>query len=143
MPCTLPYVEDLLRRHVRDAVFGQTINGADARTMERMRYAVAQVLVDLLADLNRKREIDDAYSVEVEPCVGPLAERSIPRDAKPGDRIGKTGLVVSSDGNGRGVVFDPMADAADPSKVMVRVNLRLPVKVDQIVIEFEATDTAY
>lgn len=133
-------VEEEIRRMAKDTIFN-LIDPASPKSLEAARYAIAQRLLDAMHGLKKTHAIDD-YSVEVEAPPGPLAERRIPKERKPGDRWGRRGLVISSDGAGKGVVLDPDC-VADPSALQVRVSMRLPYAIDSIVIEFQAVDTAY
>lgn len=134
-------VYDEFKRLARDTIFN-LIDHKDPKNLERAKHAVTSTLRDAMCRMKRDDLISD-FEVEVTDAPGPLAERSIPKTALPGDKFGKTGIVVSSDGQGRGVVLDPSEPAADPTTLHVKVSLRQPWAVESIVVEFQAVDTAY
>ena len=132
---------DHIKKLAKDAVFN-LIEPKDPKNLERARHAVTSVLSDSLCRMKRDDLISD-FQVEVTDSPGPLAERNIPKNAVPGDRFGQTGIVVSSDGQGKGVVLDPLAPAPDPTTMHVKVSVRQPWAIESIVVEFQAVDTAY
>lgn len=132
---------DHVKKLAKDAVFN-LIDPKDPQMLARARAQVTHVLSDALHRMKRDDLISD-FEVEVTDSPGPLADRNIPKDALPGDMFGRSGIVVSSDGKGRGVVLDPLAPAPDPTTMHVRVSLRQPWAIDSIVVEFQAVDTAY
>lgn len=80
----------------------------------------------------------EAFNVGVyvdEPVT--FHECQIPLGLKPGDRYGSTGLVVSSDGEGRGIVLDEKPVGLQPGQVLVKVCLQPRRMLD--VVTFDVT----
>ena len=134
-------IRDQIARLARDTIFN-LIDPKDPKSNAIARESVKWTLTEAMGRLKQKELIND-YCVEVTNSQGPLAECDIPKDACPGDRVGRSGIVVSSDGNGKGVVLDPLAPAPDPTTLRVRVTLRVPYTFESIVIECRLVDTTY
>lgn len=120
------------------------IMGTDS-TAEREKIR-AHLVYNISSVLHAWRDAQRVRNFQVNVDVGDavrLGERDIPLDAKPGDRFGASGFVVSSDGKGRGVVFDPHAPDLAPGQVRVQVGVQPVAAVEYINIDFHVADTAY
>lgn len=130
-------IREHLARVARDAAF------APAPDAEHMR---ANVIIATHAAIKRMYDqgwLSSCRAIDIE--VGEpvkLGERAIPEGAVPGDRFHKTGIIVSSDGNGHGVVFDPHAVELDPGQVRVSVEVELFRSLEYVVVDFKVADTA-
>lgn len=133
---------DHIKKLAKDTVFN-LLDPKDPQQLARARAQVTHVLSDALLHRMKRDDLISNFEVEVTESPGPLAERNIPKEALPGDKFGRSGIVVSSDGQGRGVVLDPLAPAPDPTTMHVKVSVRQPWAIDSIVVEFQAVDTAY
>lgn len=135
---------DNVKKVARDAAFNMIPpKQVDAATREKMR---AHLVYNISAALHAWRDARRLQEFKVQVDIGEairLGERDIPFDAKPGDRFGSSGFVVSSDGKGRGVVFDPHAPELSPGQIRVRVDLQPVAAVEYIAIDFSVADTAY
>lgn len=74
---------------------------------------------DFFVDVN---DIDASY----------VSERAVPHDARPGDMLGSSGIIVSSDGGGNGVVLDANA----PPGVGVKVKVLPLASVEYVRVHF-------
>lgn len=136
-------VADHLKKVARDTVFNHISTKDSKRDAERVRAALVHTLSNVLHNMKQCSELQDFHvQVDVGDAIR-LGERDIPKDAKPGDAYGATGIVVSSDGDGHGVVFDPHAPDLDPGQVHVKVDIRQFMPVEYLSIQFTVADTAY
>lgn len=136
-------IREHIQRVARDTVFNYIGTKDPKRDAERLRAAVVHAVHMALKPMQDQNRLSN-YRVDVDAGEAVrLGERDIPKDAVPGDRFGETGIIVSSDGSGRGVVFDPHAVDLDPGQVRVRVDLQIFRPLDYVVIDFKVADTAY
>lgn len=136
-------LSDSIKKVARDAAFNMILGTDPKRDRERLRAHLVYNISSVLHLWKDRNELQD-FKVQVD--VGEairLGEREIPGDAKPGDRFGATGIVISSDGKGKGVVFDPHAPDLAPGQIRVRVDLRPVASIEYIAIDFNVEDTAY
>ena len=136
-------LNDAVKKVARDAAFNLILGSDPKRDRERMR---AHLVYNISSVLHQWKDSHKVQDFKVQVDVGEavrLGERDIPGDAKPGDRFGSTGIVISSDGQGRGVVFDPHAPELAPGQIRVRVDLRPIAAIEYIAIDFNVEDTAY
>lgn len=135
---------DSVKRIARDAAFNLILpHKVDNASREKIR---AHLVYNISSTLHAWRDSGKLNNFKIQVDVGEpvrLGERDIPVDAKPGDRFGATGIVVSSDGQGRGVVFDPHAPDLEHGQIRVRVDLQPVAAIDYIAIDFNVADTAY
>ena len=67
-----------------------------------------------------------------------ISEQHTSGSVLPGTLIGRTGIVIASDGNGNYTVFDPTAND-DPTVVIETVTLQLQSPIDYITIELDVS----
>lgn len=132
-----------LEQAIRSAVTNIVTTTDPRRNQERVRATLVHSVHSILHAAQDSGNLSN-FSVTVDPIDAVrLGDRNIPIDALPGDRIGSSGIVVSSDGNGRGIVLDPLAPESEPDHVRLCVSLKPACHVDSIVLNFEVSDIAH
>ena len=103
-------LEKIVRNVATDAVYGN-LHKADPSSFNRTSWIVKYALCDRMMKLTSTCPDIKGYSVSVNhPNTGEISERNIPPGALPGDAWeGGRGIVLSSDGDGRGVVLAPLS----------------------------------
>lgn len=138
-------LEKIIKNVATDAVFGN-LRKADPSSFNRTSWIVKYALCNQMMLLTRIYPDIKGYSVNVNhPSTAGISERSLPAGTLPGDEWdGGRGIVLSSDGTGRGVVLQPHNDANQASFGWVDVSVVVTMKDgSEIRLNTTAVDTCY
>lgn len=133
-PRQFEHLTDTLRARAIHVVSNVTLPGNTNPV--RCRSLIQAAIVDELMPCVERGQIT-GYKVNITSDENyRLGERNIDKDAKPGDSFGKTGIILSTDGNGKGVVLDPLAKPPQPGVINVSIEVKAFKPLTWMKIEF-------
>lgn len=133
MVADIRHITDVLREHAIDAISNIVTHTNPVRNRSIVQGAVLHALQPILergdiAGYKVNVTSDDSYR---------FGERDVAPDALPGDMHGKTGgIIVSTDGKGRGIILDPNANPPAPGIMKVSIEVKVFKPVMWMTIEF-------
>lgn len=121
-------VRNVVAKSIKDTL--QNFVCSDINTYRDRIQCVLQAKLQNLINMN----VLTNYAInDVTCCNGVFSEHeSVAQGTLPGDAYGETGIVVSTDGHGRALVFDPNATT---NTIKARVSVQPTRLVDYIVID--------